>query len=697
MSQLKHCGLCSISSCRSYGQKNRMPTKYKLRHTLPDAGMRCSRTGAVHCRDCLRLMIDKIKKSKVPTEQLQSWTMFNSLSNYLSEEPLRRIEPYPTNQDSCICCQFMGKLSDVSIPVFTLDSVEVEADLIIDESTEFESTPEVDEAVLNQKTPNLSNANISKVTTPTSSPSKPSTPKRACKTRGASGRTRTSVAGKTRRHKQNTFHQRITASHSEYDGIWFDEAHALCIKWPPGYLSSHILGAMTDSGEDGIIHGVITPDLARKLGQQVPFEKFNTLSKATRMIRKERIVDKIEKEDGTIFEFTNLVLTFDNAEYPYHEAPPAKSRNKTMSVQRRQLPTVDMLKQMTLLDLSSLEGCNVLTVVGEPHSSKSDSFCLFMGFDESFDHFDYRNESIYHSLKKRAGRNGIEAMRSGGSNGYMDMKDEDTRRYVRRLIRTRGSIPRKATSTLVVGINEKKRSGLLVFYISCASEELKCCSWLYSTPRPGGQQKLKQEQLKDHPELYRFPDVRVSTAKILCRYNEKLGDREVVFDKRPNRIRPVNRTAVYNMFVEATEAKIIASKDNSVPTFMQNVLPQLATSSVHTLLEYPTRAHVDVFRGREKDKIENKVIMTVGSMCDYGKNVALGRGGAGRGVYAYAIIDHSESAEVRRDIRNRRGYFLASFPELSHLRVTQQLMTEFFPGYNPQRPGDDPGPPGPHV
>jgi len=146
------------------------------------------------------------------------------------------------------------------------------------------------------------------------------------------------------------------------------------------------------------------------------------------------------------------------------------------------------------------------------------------------------------------------------------------------------------------------------------------------------------------------------------------------------------------MFAEATEAKFIAKCDKS-NAFMQHVLPQLAVNSIHSLMEFWVRTHLDVFRGKERDKFENKVLMTVKSKSNYNSEYALGRGGAGRGIYAYAIIDHPESSEMRREKRQRRRNFLNSYPHLANLRVNDGLMAHFFPGYNAERPGNDPGPP----
>jgi len=123
------------------------------------------------------------------------------------------------------------------------------------------------------------------------------------------------------------------------------------------------------------------------------------------------------------------------------------------------------------------------------------------------------------------------------------------------------------------------------------------------------------------------------------------------------------------MFVKTTEAKMLAKFDESNP-LMQDTLAQLASNSVHTLLEYPPGAHMDIFRGKEKEKIENKVVMTVKSKSSLKNDITLGRGGAGNGIFAYAIIDHPDSSEARRDIRQRRQYFVTYFPQLANLRVT---------------------------
>ena len=76
----------------------------------------------------------------------------------------------------------------------------------------------------------------------------------------------------------------VDQSAHQYDGCWYDELHGILVKWPPGWLSGHVLGAMECTKEEGILHGVISPQVAEHLRQSVPFDEFNKLPKITNIL-----------------------------------------------------------------------------------------------------------------------------------------------------------------------------------------------------------------------------------------------------------------------------------------------------------------------------------------------------------------------------------------------------------------------------
>ena len=58
-----------------------------------------------------------------------------------------------------------------------------------------------------------------------------------------------------------------------------------------------------------------------------------------------------------------------------------------------------------------------------------------------------------------------------------------------------------------------------------------------------------------------------------------------------------------------------------------------------TLLAHAVGYHRDIFSNNSGDKIENKLLLVSHDRSNTKSDVALGRGGAGPGVFVYALLD----------------------------------------------------------
>jgi len=91
---------------------------------------------------------------------------------------------------------------------------------------------------------------------------------------------------------------------------------------------------MAKNNEEGVIHGVIQPEVAAQLLQKFSVDEFNAIDKDTKVIRKEVIHDYFIREDGERFQYRNLLLTF-----------ACTKPNNSLEVQKRQTMTAKMLKK----------------------------------------------------------------------------------------------------------------------------------------------------------------------------------------------------------------------------------------------------------------------------------------------------------------------------------------------------------------
>ena len=80
--------------------------------------------------------------------------------------------------------------------------------------------------------------------------------------------------------------------------------------------------------------------------------------------------------------------------------------------------------------------------------------------------------------------------------------------------------------------------------------------------------------------------------------------------------------------------------------------------------------HRDTFSDRSGDKIENKILLVARDRSNLGSKNALGRGGAGPGLFVFALLDWRQSTRARR----RRWIRIGGD---AHLRVTQRMIDEF--------------------
>jgi len=129
----------------------------------------------------------------------------------------------------------------VSIPIFSVDESIINIGGICNKDAVDTSEDEIDEIDSDLTTKLQLDEKLTPLPDPVAhsntqteihlSPGKPSTPKWRCRKKGSSGRTR---MPSRQRQSSKKVDQRLKGSKREFDGMWHDEKHAVCIKWKPG-------------------------------------------------------------------------------------------------------------------------------------------------------------------------------------------------------------------------------------------------------------------------------------------------------------------------------------------------------------------------------------------------------------------------------------------------------------------------------
>eukprot|EP00957_Ditylum_brightwellii_P018762 1410525-Ditylum_brightwellii.AAC.1 len=148
-------------------------------------------------------------------------------------------------------------------------------------------------------------------------------------------------------------------------------------------------------------------------------------------------------------------------------------------------------------------------------------------------------------------------------------------------------------------------------------------TWFYNTPKVGGHQRLSNNHLFKCLVLTEFPACRVETAAILKYQNYTVPYRKAC------------PCAANEMLGEWHEA--IEKRNKDVLKF--EVGFYLAKSCCLTLLAHPFGYHCDTFSNNSGDNIQNKILLVSKDRSDQTSKLALGCGGAGSGVFVYALLD----------------------------------------------------------
>jgi hypothetical protein len=237
------------------------------------------------------------------------------------------------------------------------------------------------------------------------------------------------------------------------------------------------------------------------------------------------------------------------------------------------------------------------------------------------------SEQLFSSLPK----SGFEPMRRGGSSGIA-VPDKDFFAYLRQ---HRGSSPRLTSA--VKFIQRKNTSWQMHYVTPYKSAVTVACPPSMAAPRHGGQIKITHKNIVGYEELFkRFVYVRALTGCLL-----QVINKEYKYSVVPG--------AVVNQLAQNERARNHSDSADGRVAYLINACS-------FTLVAHPVGNHTDIVQGLNGSKgfasssrefIENRLLLRSPAHSTGDKNdSSVWRGGGGRGIAVYAIVDHPRRFNV---------------------------------------------------
>ena len=443
------------------------------------------------------------------------------------------------------------------------------------------------------------------------------------------------VKKRVKRARRHHFKSAREGSNPSLDGaLHFPELHLL-VSSPIGHPCTHAVGDQRQVQEKGLIHGLVSPEVAASIS----WEEFQAHKKKTRVLRAYDTSCSVTRTDGV--RLTRKTYWVEVA--------------RDYSVQVPRFISPSRLSVMESTFVTCPEGYDTFALLGQPYLPTGFFHLLQMLFLDrhGIDPLPHKLEDdLLNNMIGRAGRKGLETSRTGGSSGKCSFNH-----LMKKHLSTPGAFPRHANALLIIILNSPSRCGYFAVYSSPYDEDGKIKSWFYNTPVVGGHQKLLKTQVQQFKLLEQFPSCRVETAQLLMFRNTVRTGMLACPHAADSMMEELGQALLEQ------HSDCMAGKPESLGYY-------LAMNSRHTLLCHAVKYHRDVFSDNSGDKIENKILLISRSRSNTTQEIALGRGGAGKGVFVYAILDWTGPSRARR----QRYIDLGGDP---NERVTQRLLDDF--------------------
>jgi len=551
-----------------------------------DGGLQCRRCKNYTCNICIKSFIALLNtKLRCIAYDLFKKDLFKDMIRYLQEKE-RSEQKIQCFTDRGPCCTIIRIDSDLAydIEFDNDDSREYNKELHDQQQTEEELTT-------NKFTENNTNTNEKSTKDTTSNEHVFCPPKKPCR-------------NNSRKTTRNTmWTNKINESRNKHfiDGALHIPQHHLLVHLPIGIPSTHAMGDQKTKNEKGLVHACVDPVIASTISEV----EFKSTKKKTSIIRSYVTTTEVTDTNGVKTQKRTwwVELAIDRTVQPKKHSNPSKA---------------DIL-QSSFIELP--EGYDCYGILGEPYNSDAYYHLIQLSFHGKSDLLPMIREdmdSLYNDLLKRAGNKGLEASRTGGSQGFCT-----NNKLFKDHLRRAGSFPRNANAMVIIILNSKRRCGYFGVYSCPYEQDGRVKTWFYNTPRVGGHQKLLHRQLQKFPFLTQFPSCRVETAQLLHHRNNTMKHRLAC---------PKSIESMIGEWNDAVGKQRIDQYKHSQGYY-------LARDCRLTLLSHPVGYHRDSFAHNRGDKIENKILLISQHRSNKKSTIAMGRGGCGPGVFVYALLD----------------------------------------------------------
>jgi hypothetical protein len=417
-------------------------------------------------------------------------------------------------------------------------------------------------------------------------------------------------------------HHHIDADHMQvkdmkYDGyLHFPQVHIILDSPIVDYVDVHGLGKEDScDGTPGLIHGVV--------------DKLCAIECAQNNIKPSGLLSKVRVSHQSSIEFTDVFNKKSKLRYLLEVFEIDDSVDtKTIKHQR---PTTNDIKNSLCLK-NDMKAIDVWIILGMTKSVDTGCHLINMRWHSELDKNKWNKSlnvmDLYSTLLSKCKHKGIEAQRSGGSNGLTTFSNTD----ILRLIASNGAFPRKGKGVKII----KEKTQWKCYYLGVSKKKNNIVSWNYQQPQRGGNFKMNKQLQQKYKD--------VTCAMTIAKYNSALLS--VEFSKILQM--EIQAKAVKSAINDIDEVRLLInySKLDNLETKRRtkmkkemddNFINRLCLRNKYTLVAYPCGYHYDIF-DKKAHSLENKICFSYDIKLNK-KQYDFGRGGDGKGKFVFAILD----------------------------------------------------------
>ena len=414
----------------------------------------------------------------------------------------------------------------------------------------------------------------------------------------------------------------------QYDGyLHFPQLHLMLDTPYVTHVDVHGLGKEDLlNGTPGLIHGVIDQQCATECA------KFNIKPLGTK--------SKLVVSYQSSMTFNNMFQHKQKVRYLVEVYEFDELTDVTCLKHSR--PTHNDVKNSTLKS-NDMKNIDVWILLAKSKNSDSGCHLLNMRWKSNLDYKKWTKsgnvKSLYDTLLSKCKNNGMQAQRSGGSNGSTSLSNTD----ILKLVATNGAFPRKGKGVKLI----REKNHWKCYYVgvrkkSTTPEGIKnVVSWKYQQPQTGGNFKLTKSLNTLYNDITSCMTIAKYNTACLAKQFEVYVSLKIQDKAVDAALRDID-VAQNNLHMQGSRKDRSTNMDDSTDvTTEKEFIDMLSFKNKFTLVAYPCGYHYDVF-DKKAFSLENKICFGFDKTLNANKS-EIGRGGYGNGMFVFAILDWTNS------------------------------------------------------